>query len=381
MNPDVIPFSRSWLGGQEQRYINEVLTSGQVGAGGQFTQLCEQWLEQYTGSHRVLLTASCTNALELSAMLIGINPGDEVIVPSFTFTSTANAFALRGAKIVFVDIRPDTLNIDEQAIAAAITPQTRAIVPVHYAGTSCDMDSIMNIARRHGLYVIEDAAQGLGASYSQRPLGTSGHLGCYSFHASKNISCGEGGALLINDQSLIERAQILHDKGTTRAQFRAGRVRQYDWVDYGMSAPPSELQAGYLLAQLEHEKYITEQRLHLWELYQKALAPLVAAGQLQQLRPPIECAHNAHIFAVLFNSHEARNNAQQHLAGAGIQTALHYQPLHRSIAGRELGRPHGNMENSESLPDRLLRLPLWPGMPSDTIPRTAEALHQMLKNS
>jgi len=381
MNADVVPFSRPWLSGQEQGYLNEVLTSGQTGAGGPFTHRCEQWLEQYSGSHRALLTASCTNALELSAALIDLSPGDEVIMPSFTFTSTANAFALRGATIVFVDIRPDTLNIDEHAIEAAITARTKAIAPVHYAGTGCDMTFIMAIARKHNLYVIEDAAQGVGALYRQKPLGTLGHLGCYSFHASKNIGCGEGGALLINDERLSERAEILHDKGTTRAQFRAGKIRQYDWVDYGLSAPPSELQAAYLLAQLEHADYINQQRLTLWRLYQQKLAPLVAAGRIQHLQPPAECSHNAHIFALLFHSNEMRNHAQQCLSNEGIQCALHYQPLHRSPAGGVLGRASGDMAHSESLPDRLLRLPIWPGMPENTIDRIVETLHRILKNN
>lgn len=372
MTVSAIPFSRLWLTGREQLYLNEVLASGQTCAGGEFSRRCESWLEQLSGSARVLLTASCTNALELSAVLAGISPGDEVIMPSFTFTSTANAFVLRGAVPVFVDIRPDTLNIDETLIEAAITDRTRAIVPVHYAGVACEMDTILDIARRYGLLVIEDAAQGVGASYKGRPLGSLGHLGCYSFHMTKNISCGEGGALLINDPALIERAEILHDKGTTRAQFRAGKIRQYSWVDLGLSAPPSELQAACLLAQLEGCDHITRARRDIWQRYASRLGDLAPALSLPVV--PADCQHNGHIFAVQFSTVADREHAAASLLQSGIGSAIHYEPLHRSSAGRRYGRSAAVMPVSDDAPYRLLRLPIYPGLAADAPVRVADAL-------
>lgn len=372
-----IPFSRPWLSDKQHRYISDVLTSGHTGAGGAFTRRCEEWLEHDTGSPRVLLTASCTNALELSAVLAGIGPGDEIIMPSFTFTSTANAFVLRGAVPVFIDIRPDTLNIDETQIEAAITERTRAIVPVHYAGVACEMDHILAIAKKHGLLVIEDAAQAVGATYKDRPLGSLGDLGCYSFHATKNISCGEGGALLINNPEMIERAEILHDKGTTRSQYRAGKVRQYEWVDAGMSAPPSELQAACLLAQLESADFITQSRIEVWQKYKTALNFL--NPRLVSLpSPPTDCGHNAHIFALIFQSAQQRDAAQSLLNSAAVQATLHYRPLHTSPAGLKAGRKHGTLAVASSLPDRLLRLPIWPQLPESTVSLVAENLAQLL---
>lgn len=375
-HPD-IPFSRPWLSESQKRYISDALTSGHTGAGGAFTHRCEEWLERYSGSPRVLLTASCTNALELSAVLANIGPGDEVIMPSFTFTSTANAFVLRGAVPVFVDIRPDTLNIDETLIEAAITERTRAIVPVHYAGVACEMDYILDIAKRHGLLVIEDAAQAVGAFYKDRPLGSLGDLGCYSFHMSKNISCGEGGALLINNPEMIERAEILHDKGTTRSLYRAGKVRQYEWVDAGMSAPPSELQAACLLAQLEAVDLITQLRIGIWNQY-KAKLDFPDSDLLSLPSPSADCKHNAHIFPLKFRSSKERDMAQSLMNRAGIQTALHYRPLHASPAGRRTGRQHGDLPISTALPDRLLRLPIWPDMPEDTANIVAANLTRLL---
>lgn len=371
-----IPFARPWLSGQEQAYIAEVLASGQTGAGGPFTRRCEQWLEHYSGSPRALLTASCTNALELSAVLAGILPGDEVIMPSFTFTSTANAFVLRGAVPVFVDIRPDTLNIDETLIEAAITDRTRAIVPVHYAGVACEMDTILDIARRHSLLVIEDAAQAVGASYKGRPLGSLGQLGCFSFHMTKNVSCGEGGALLINDPTLIERAEILHDKGTTRAQFRAGKIRQYSWVDLGLSAPPSELQAAHLLAQLEACNSITQTRRGIWQRYTELFESLRPAFFLSLPSAPMHCQHNGHIFAVQFATNADRERAARSLQRYGIGSAIHYEPLHRSRAGCDYGRCAPTMPVSDDLPYRLLRLPIYPGLAQDVPKRVAGAFER-----
>ena len=372
MTAPAIPFSRPGLTGHEQRYLGEVLSSGHTAAGGAFMRRCESWLEQRSGSARVLLTASCTNALELSAVLAGIAPGDEVIMPSFTFTSTANAFVLRGAVPVFVDIRPDTLNIDETLIEAAITERTRAIVPVHYAGVACEMDTILDIARRHRLLVIEDAAQAVGASYKGRPLGSLGDLGCYSFHMTKNISCGEGGALLINNPALIERAEVLHDKGTTRAQFRAGKIRQYSWIDLGMSAPPSELQAACLLAQLEACDSITLARLEIWQHYQTRLEQLSPLLSLPFV--PVDCQHNGHIYALRFADIGERERAAATLLESGIGSAIHYQPLHHSNAGRRYGRCAAAMPVSDALPYRLLRLPIYPGLGDEVPARVAEAL-------
>lgn len=357
---DEVPFQRPWLSGREQHYIHQALQQSSLAAGGYFSQRCEQWLENHTGACRALLTASCSNALEISAVLINLQPGDEVILPSFTFTSTANAFVLRGAVPVFVDIRSDTLNIDESLIEAAITEKTRAIVPVHYAGAGCDMDVIMAIASKYNLWVIEDAAQCIGATWKGRPLGSIGHLGCYSFHATKNLGCGEGGALLVNTPELLGRAEIVHDKGTTRARFRAGKIRQYDWVDIGMSAPPSELQAAFLLAQLEHIDWVTQARCSLWAKYQAQLAPL---SSLQITTPPETAGQNGHIFWILLTSAQQRTRAQEMLAAHGIQTALHYRPLHLAPAAQQYGKAYGALPNSSSLPGQLLRLPIWPELP------------------
>jgi dTDP-4-amino-4,6-dideoxygalactose transaminase len=378
MNEFLVPFNRPYLAGGEMGYLQQALEAPLSVGVNSFAFRCAAKLRLLTQTHSVLLTHSCTNALELAAVLANIQPGDEVIIPSFTFTSTANAFVLRGARIVFVDIRPDTLNMNEDAIEAAITQKTRVIIPVHYAGVACDMDRIMAIATEYKLLVVEDAAQSVGAMYKGRALGSIGHLGAYSFHATKNLSCGEGGALVINDSTLQERAEVLHDKGTNRAKFRAGHVRQYEWIDFGMSAPPSELQAACLLAQLEKQDFITQQRIELWRDYSRRLEPLSEQGRLRLLEPPQECSHNGHIFAAIFNTPDQRDNAQHALAQEGIQTALHYQPLHLSPAGKRIGVAKGSMAVSESTPSRLLRLPIWPGMPTNTCERVAQTLQRAL---
>jgi dTDP-4-amino-4,6-dideoxygalactose transaminase len=378
MNKMIIPFCRPFVAGTEVSYIQEALSLVQNGEAGMFSRRCETILKQLTQAFDVLLTHSCTNALELAATLVDISPGDEVILPSFTFSSTANAFALRGAKIVFVDVRPDTLNINEAVIESAITTKTRVIVPVHYAGVGCAMHEIMTIADQYNLLVVEDAAQCIGAEYKGRALGAIGHMGAYSFHSTKNLSCGEGGALLVNDERFQQRAEILHDKGTNRAQYRAGHVRQYEWVDLGMSAPPTELQAACLLAQLENLDLITKQRLAIWRNYARVLMPLSRLGAFRLLAPPPECNHNGHIFALIFNSSEQRDKAQHALAQQGIQTALHYQPLHLSPAGKKIGVSRGKMTVSESIPSHMLRLPIWPGMPLNTCERIAGVLHETL---
>lgn len=375
--PEHIPFHRTYVSGREQQNISNAISSGHTCAGGEFSRLCEAYLEKNTGARKALLTNSCTSALEIAALTLDIDPGDEVIMPTFTFTSTATAFVNRGAIPVFVDIRADTLNINQNRIEAAITPRTKAIVPVHYAGVAADMDTIMKIASAYKLWVVEDAAQAVEARYNNRPLGTIGHLGCYSFHMTKNISCGEGGALLVNDDRLPERAEVIHDKGTNRAMFRAGAVTHYEWVDIAHSAPPSELQAAFLLAQLEAAKTITKARLELWHRYRSLLTPLERHG-LSIPCPPKECDHNAHIFPLVFANQQIRDRARKRLAEAGIDTALHYRPLHQSPAGKRLARTSGDMAVSEALPDRLLRLPLWPGLPERTCDVVAEQLEKAL---
>lgn len=374
-----IPFNKPYLAGPEEDYIREAIASGNLITNGPFTRRCESWLQAQTGAGRVLLTHSCTAALEMSAVLINAGPGDEIIMPSFTFSSTANAFVLRGATPVFVDIRPDTLNIDERLIEAAITPQTRAIVVVHYAGVACDMDSIMAIARRHGLYVIEDAAQALLARYKDRPLGSIGHLGTLSFHAAKNVGCGEGGALLVNDSELADRAEIIHDKGVNRQQYLAGRIKKYSWVDIGLSSAIGELSSAYLLAQLESAERITAMRLALWQHYDDSFRPLFRDGDLQGLQVPADATHNGHIYALLLASGSERDRLQQQLADRGIGSASHYEPLHSSVAGQRYGRSHGRLENSTTLPARLLRLPLWPDLPAGTIETVSSIVEKICK--
>lgn len=360
-----IPFTAPTFTEREAEYVRQVIDSGQLVGGGRFTEACQAWLESNTGCGDVLLTTSCTSALEIAALLADIGPGDEVIMPSFTFVSTANAFVLRGAVPVFVDNRADTLNIDETRIEAAITPRTKAIVPVHYAGVACDMDVIGDIARRHGLMVIEDAAQGVCASYKGRALGTLSQLGSYSFHGTKNIVAGEGGALLVNDPGLIERAEIIREKGTNRQQFLLGAVDKYTWVDVGSSYVPGELAAALLLAQLEAAQSITTARLRLWNRYHRALAPLEGDGRLRRPIVPQDCAHNAHIYYVLMPDRGSRDAALKTLAAAGIGASFHFVPLHTSPAGQRFARSAGSLETTDDTAGRLLRLPLHAHMPED----------------
>jgi dTDP-4-amino-4,6-dideoxygalactose transaminase len=357
-----VPFNRPYATGAEAAYIAEAIGSGHLEGDGPFTARCSSWLEGYTGSKRALLTQSCTAALELSALLCDLTPGDEVILPSFTFTSTANAFVLRGAVPVFVDIRPDTLNIDEQLIEAAITPRTRAIVVVHYAGVACEMDAILDIAMRHDLLVIEDAAQGVMAAYRGRPLGGIGHLGCFSFHATKNIVSGEGGSLQINDDRYVRRAEIIREKGTNRSEFLRGQVDKYTWVDVGSSLLPSELTGAFLWAQLEHADEITARRLALWEAYHAAFAELESEGLLRRPIVPDHCSHNAHLYYLLLPSPEQRTAFIAGLRRLGIQAVFHYVPLHSAPLGLRVGRVAGPMVNTDSLSERLVRLPLWVGL-------------------
>jgi dTDP-4-amino-4,6-dideoxygalactose transaminase len=360
----VIPFNRPYLTGNEFTHIQEAVAAGQLAGNGRFTKLCQGWLERRVGAPRVLLTQSCTAALEMAGLLIDLGPGDEVILPSFTFVSTANAFVLRGATPVFVDIRPDTLNVDEHQIEAAITSRTRAIVVVHYAGVSCEMDAVMDIARRHDLVVIEDAAHALMSSYKGRPLGGFGHLATFSFHETKNLISGEGGALVINDERLVERAEIIWEKGTNRSQFSRGRVDKYTWMDIGSSFLPGELTAAFLWAQLEEAERITARRMELWNRYRDASTTLVAMG-LRGPVVPAECGHNAHLFYLLLPLPAHRNEVLADLNARGVNAVFHYVPLHSSPAGQRYGRASGAMSVTDDVSARLIRLPLWVGMPEE----------------
>lgn len=366
----MIPFNAPPIVGSEVEYMQSAMASGKLCGDGGFTRRCQQWMEQHFGSKKVLLTPSCTASLEMAALLIDLQPGDEVIMPSYTFVSTANAFVLRGATIVFVDVRPDTLNIDETLIEAAITPKTRAIVPVHYAGVACEMDSIMALAAKHKLYVIEDAAQGVMSQYKGRALGTIGHIGCFSFHETKNYTAGgEGGATLINDAKLVERAEIIREKGTNRSQFFRGQVDKYTWRDIGSSYLMADLQAAYLWAQLEAAEQINQQRLRLWQRYYDALQPLAAAGRIELPVVPKNCRHNAHMFYIKLRDCDDRQALINWMKEAEILTVFHYIPLHSSPAGERFGRFHGDDAFTTRESERLLRLPLFYNL-SDNNQRT-----------
>jgi dTDP-4-amino-4,6-dideoxygalactose transaminase len=356
----MIPFNAPPIVGSEVEYMQSAMASGKLCGDGGFTRRCQQWMEQHFGSKKVLLTPSCTASLEMAALLIDLQPGDEVIMPSYTFVSTANAFVLRGATIVFVDVRPDTLNIDETLIEAAITAKTRAIVPVHYAGVACEMDSIMALAAKHQLYVIEDAAQGVMSQYKGRALGTIGHIGCFSFHETKNYTAGgEGGATLINDAKLVERAEIIREKGTNRSQFFRGQVDKYTWRDIGSSYLMADLQAAFLWAQLEAAEQINQQRLRLWQRYYDALQPLAAAGRIELPVVPKNCRHNAHMFYIKLRDSNDRQALINWMKEAEILTVFHYIPLHSSPAGERFGRLHGDDVFTTRESERLLRLPLF----------------------
>ncbi len=365
-----VPFNRPHMTGRELSYIAQAHQNYRLAGDGPFTQACSRWLEERTGARRALLTHSCTAALEMAAILAGIGPGDEVIMPSFTFVSTANAFVLRGGVPVFVDIRPDTMNIDASLIEAAITPRTRAIVPVHYAGVGCDMSAIVEIARRRGLLVIEDAAQGLMTTHEGRSLGAIGELGAVSFHETKNVIAGEGGALLVNDARLVPRAEVIREKGTNRSSFFRGEVDKYTWVDIGSSYLPGEIVAAFLWAQLEEAESITARRVDLWNQYHAALEPCERAGWIRRPVVPSGCRHNAHLYYIVLPSLTHRTRLVERLKQRGITALFHYVPLHSSPAGRRYGRASGTLPNTEELSDRLLRLPLWLGMP----PEVAEAV-------
>lgn len=357
-----IPFNKPYMAGKELWYITEAHASGHLSGDGSFTRRCQHWLEERTGAEKALLTHSCTAALEMAAILAEVGPGDEVIMPSYTFVSTANAFVLRGATPVFIDIREDTLNLDESLIEAAITERTRAIVPVHYAGVGCEMDTINDIARRHGILVIEDAAQALLSSYRGKPLGALGDLGSLSFHETKNIISGEGGAILVNNSKFLSRAETIREKGTNRKAFFRGEVDKYSWVDIGSSYLPSDLIAAYLWAQMEDADSITARRRHLWNTYHAALEPLEEQGLLRRPVIPDDCMHNAHMYYILLPSLERRTRLIDHLKSKGIHAVFHYVPLHSSEMGRRVCRTAGDLSRTEDLSARLLRLPFWLGM-------------------
>lgn len=357
-----IPFNIPPFVGKEKEYVAEAIDNHRISGDGDFTKRCSKILEDMTGSPKVLLTTSCTHATEMSAILSDIQPGDEVIMPSYTFVSTADAFVLRGAKAVFVDIRPDTMNIDENKIESAITKKTKAIVPVHYAGVGCEMDAIMDIARRNNLMVIEDAAQGIQSTYKGKPLGTFGDYGCLSFHETKNFSMGEGGALLIKNEDMIEDAEIIREKGTNRSKFFRGQIDKYTWVNAGSSYLPSELNAAYLYAQLEAADRIYEDRMRTWDRYYKELTPLAEEGLLELPTIPKDCVHNAHMFYVKLKDVEQRTDFMNFLKERGISCVFHYVPLHSAPAGRKFGRFHGEDIHTTKESERLTRLPLYYGL-------------------
>lgn len=348
--------------GNEIKYIKQTVENKKICGDGEFTKKCNQWLEKQTGSPKVLLTTSCTHATEMAALLSNIKEGDEVIMPSYTFVSTADAFVLRGAKVVFVDIRPDTMNIDEKLIEDAITDKTKAIVPVHYAGVSCEMDTIMNVAQKYCLTVIEDAAQGVMSSYKGKALGTIGDYGCYSFHETKNYSMGEGGALLVKDVKKAEEAEIIREKGTNRSKFFRGQIDKYTWVNYGSSYLPSDMNAAYLYAQLEQADRINEDRLSTWNVYYEGLQSLEKSGKIDLPAVPEGCVHNAHMFYLKTKDIQERTELIDFLKGKGIQAVFHYIPLHTAPAGKKYGRFYGEDRYTTKESERLLRLPLYYGI-------------------
>ena len=355
----MLPFNIPPYVPQCSDYVTQVIQNRKICGDGPFTARCNEALEALTGAPKALLTTSGTSALEMAAILLDIQPGDEVIMPSFTFVSTANAFALRGAKIVFVDVQSDTMNLDPLCVRAAITPHTRAIVPVHYAGVCCDMDALGDIAREHGLAMVEDAAQAVGSFYKDRPAGSMSDVGCFSFHETKNYSMGEGGAVILNDPHMVERAEIIREKGTDRSRFYRGQVDKYTWVDIGSSFLPSELNAAYLLAQLEQRASITAARMARWEQYDAGLAPLEQRGLIERMKVPADCVHNAHMYYIKLRSLEERSRLIAFLAEHDICAVFHYVPLHSATAGLKYGRFVGEDRYTTALSERLLRLPMF----------------------
>jgi len=359
----MIPFNKPPYTKNEEQYVLDAISSQKMSGDGLYTKKCHSWFEEKLKGSKVLLTPNCTQALEMAALLIDVRPGDEIIMPSFTFVSTANAFVLRGAKIVFVDVNPNTMNIDENLVEAAITPKTKAIVPVHYAGMSCDMNRIMDIANRHNLYVIEDAAQAMMSSYDEKPLGTFGHISAYSFHETKNYtSGGEGGLLIVNDKTFFERAEIIREKGTNRSNFFRGAVDKYSWVDLGSSYLPSELQAAYLWGQLEEVHTIFDDRLMSWNRYNQGLQQLASLGKIDLPEVPLNCSHNGHMFYIKVRNLKQRQELIAFLLKKNIMTVFHYIPLHSSCAGMKFGTFYGEDKFTTSESERIIRLPLYYGL-------------------
>ena len=355
----MISFNIAPYTGRELEYVRQAIDAHKICGDGSFTKKCNAWMEERFHAQKVLLTTSGSTALDMAALMCGIRPGDEVILPSFTFSSTANSFVLAGAKLVFVDIRPDTMNLDETKIEAAITEKTKVIVPMHYAGIACEMDTIMAIAEKHGRLVVEDAAQGVMSSYKGKALGTIGDFGCYSFHETKNYSMGEGGALVINDERFNEQAEVLREKGTNRAKFFRGQVDKYTWVDFGDSFLPSDMNAAYLWAQLEHADQINEDRLATWNAYYEAFRPLAEVGRIELPTVPTECTHNAHMFYIKCRDLEDRTRFISYMKENGVQCVFHYVPLHSAPAGEKFGRFSGKDEYTTKESDRLVRLPMY----------------------
>ncbi len=371
-----VPFNIPPYLGIEQTYLAQVIDSRKICGDGCMTKACDRKIEEMTGVKKSLLTTSGTSALDMAAILSGVGPGDEVIMPSFTFSSTANAFALRGAAIVFVDIRPDTMNIDEQKIERAITPRTKVLAPMHYAGVSCEMDTIMDIAKRYNLLVVEDAAQGVMSAYRGRALGAIGPMGCFSFHETKNYSMGEGGALLFSDEAFIERAEIVREKGTDRSRFLRGQVDKYTWTDIGSSFLPSELNAAYLLAQLEHADQIYDDRMGSWNRYHAAFAELEARGRVERPVIPAECRHNAHMYYLKTKDIHERSELIRYLdKTANVGAVFHYIPLHSAPAGLKFGRFDGEDVYTTKESERLLRLPMFYGLTAAQIDRVVGAVY------
>jgi dTDP-4-amino-4,6-dideoxygalactose transaminase len=375
-----IPFNKPFLTGRELEYISRAHSFGQLSGNGPFTKQCQTWLEEHTGCRRALLTHSCTGALEMAAILADIKAGDEIIMPSYTFVSTANAFVLRGGVPVFVDIRSDTLNIDETRIEPAITARTRAVVPVHYAGVACEMDTVMAVAKRHGLLVIEDAAQGILSSYKGLSLGGIGHLGVYSFHETKNIISGEGGSLLINDGRFNELAEIVWEKGTDRSRFFRGQVDKYTWQHIGSSYLPGEIISAFLWAQLEQAEILKARRLEIWGEYHRGFEDMEKDGLLRRPAVPSGCHHNSHMYYIILPDFSTRDRLLKTLNGRGVNAIFHYIPLHSSPAGRKYGRVCGDMEVTDSMSGRILRLPLWVGMGRSEISEVISAVSYGLRH-
>lgn len=373
-HPDPIVFNRAHVTGEEFVYMHEAIGNAHLASSGPFSKRCADWLVERIGTRHAFLTHSCTAALEMAFTLADIGPGDEVIMPSFTFVTTANSVVGRGGRPVFVDIREDTLCLDERLLEAAITPRTKAIVPVHYAGVGCEMTMLGELARARGLVVVEDAAQGIGAIAHGHPLGSIGELGALSFHETKNVSCGEGGALLVNDERLLERAEVVHEKGTDRGRFYRGQVDKYTWVDVGSSYALSELAAAYLWAQLRREREITAKRLGIWSRYHEAFAGLELEGRVRRPVIPAHCEHNAHMYYLLLDNLETRTAFIRELGARGVNAVFHYVPLHTSAAGLRYARSEGELPVTTDVSDRLVRLPLWADMTESQVDRVIDAV-------